>query len=57
MKAKQYVMPKNGLGDMLWTTDLRSSMMQSDVTPFFPSLPITLLAPAEYPAPVSTILL
>lgn len=47
-------MPKNGPGDTLWMTDLRLSGLQSDVTPTFPSLLITLSAPAAYPAPMST---
>lgn len=46
-------MPKNGLGDMLWITDLslvRSPTTQSDVIPTFPRLLITLPAPTAYPA-------
>lgn len=54
-------MPKSGLEDTLWTTDLslvRSpTTMQSDVIPTFPRLLITIPAPIAYPAPVSTILL
>lgn len=54
-------MPKSGLEDTLWTTDLslvRSpTTKQSDVTPTFPRPFITLPAPTAYPAPVSTILL
>lgn len=54
-------MPKNGLEDTLWTTDLSlvksPTTKQSDVTPTFPKLFVTLSAPTAYPAPVSTILL